>query len=400
LANDLDIALLDLIPHLDKLSTTKLFKKEQETLLVDKELRKYFEIQLEKFEEDFEPNLEFLQSLLNKVPIHILPVWYAIPRSSDHIFSSIIEKYFQTPKMYKEYLDELQFEDPVLKGIMQEIYLAPDFTLTASFLMEKYHLSREKFEENILLLEYYFVCCLKYKKVGEYWEEIVTPFHEYHEYLLAKNKRTPQPIIPHSAIQPTQSIEFGYIKETESVLSQCKIKKEFNLLAMNYLSDKNEFQSLIAKLIHFGFLKKSQDLLLSTEKGLLWLSRPPIEQMTSLASEWFSEPFEAEHLLPYWTPRNFRLIEKSLKQFKYNDWIYLEDFLQGFMAPIGERGPITLINKGKKWKYALPIYKPEELLFIREIITTTLFQLGIVSTGVHQGKVCFQVTPFGYQFIH
>ncbi|MBS4163605.1 Uncharacterized protein PRO82_000908 [Candidatus Protochlamydia amoebophila] len=400
LAEELEISSPILISHLDKLSATKLFKRNELTLIVDKEVRKYFEIQLEKFEEDFEPNLEFLQSLLNKVPIHVLPVWYAIPRSSDHIFSSIIEKYFQTPKMYREYLGDLQFEDPILKEIMKDVYEAPDFTITAVALIDKYKLSREKFEESLLLLEYYFVCCLRYKKVGEYWEEIVTPFHEYHEYLLVKAQNTPKTIADKSTIQHTLSTEFGYIREVETILSNCKNKKELHLLSMNYLSDSTEFKSLIDKLVYFGFLKKIQDMVVATEKGMLWLKRPPIAQMTSLAWDWLSEPFEADDLSIYWNPRNFRLIEKYLKQFKYHDWVYLEDFIKSFMGPMGDRGPINLVNKGKKWKYALPVYQSEELNFIREVITKTLFQLGIVSTGIHQNQVCFTVTAFGHQFIH
>ncbi len=70
------------------------------TLFVDKDVRKYFEAKVEKFDEDFQPNLDFLQSILNKVSIHTLPLWYPIPRSTDNIFASIIETYFSTPKIY------------------------------------------------------------------------------------------------------------------------------------------------------------------------------------------------------------------------------------------------------------------------------------------------------------
>jgi len=37
--------------------------------------------------------------------------------------------------------------------------------------MKKYGLSREKFEENMLILELHFVCCLRYERAGDNWDE-------------------------------------------------------------------------------------------------------------------------------------------------------------------------------------------------------------------------------------
>ena len=64
---------------LKKLSKTDLFAFEDDSIVVDKEMRKYFEAQIQKFDPDFKPGMDFLQSILRKVPIHVLPIWYSIP---------------------------------------------------------------------------------------------------------------------------------------------------------------------------------------------------------------------------------------------------------------------------------------------------------------------------------
>ncbi|CUI16556.1 hypothetical protein PNK_0931 [Candidatus Protochlamydia naegleriophila] len=402
LADSLDISAHELIVILDRLSATKLFKREQHTLTVDKEMRKYYEIQLEKFDDDFEPNLEFLQSLLNKVPIHILPAWYAIPRSSDNIFASIVEKFFLTPKIYRQHLEELEFDDPILTNIMQDVYQAPGFKLTASALIEKYNLSRERFEEALLQLEYHFVCCLTYRRMGDHWEEVVTPFYEWHEYLLFESTTRPKAIVNKAEIQSTCSKEFGFISEMASVLSACQSKPiQRTALTPLYLQTTKEFDSLLAKLIQFGFIQQAASGFSATDKGVLWLKKSIYEQVNALAVDWLSEPpAAAPFSASLWNPRNLRLIEKYLKRLHHQEWVYLDDFLKGFAAPLGDREPISLKNKGKKWKYLLPTYLPEELAFIRLMITERLFELGIVSTGLHNNQVCFCVTPFGHQFIH
>ena len=111
----------ELFPILEKLSKTGLFTFEGDSIVVDKEMRKYFEAQILKFDPDFKPGMEFLQSILRKVPIHVLPIWYSIPRTSNNIFESLVEKYLLTPQIFQRYLMELSFPDPILAGIVHEV---------------------------------------------------------------------------------------------------------------------------------------------------------------------------------------------------------------------------------------------------------------------------------------
>ncbi|WP_068468419.1 hypothetical protein [Candidatus Protochlamydia phocaeensis] len=397
LADYLDISAENLIPILDKLSATKLFKRDYLTLVVDKEVRKYYEFQMEKFDEDFQPDMEFLQNLLNRVPLHVLPVWYIIPRTSDNIFDSIVEKFFQTPKIYLQYLEELQFEDPILQSIMQDVYQAPGFKLTASQIMAKYALSPECFEECLLQLEYHFACCLSYEKVNDRWEEVVTPFHELKEYLQLEASMKPKSIKEAARIEKTCEVEQGFIKEMAAVLTACQRKgKQIEEFKPLYLSDLTQ---VIAKLVQIGLAKKDNLSLSITEKGLLWLKKPIAEQMSHLAMDSLNRPtlyIES----PLWNLRNLRLIEKSLRRFAVSEWIYVEDFIKGFTAPLGDRDPIGLKNRGKKWRYVFPVYQEDELNFIRFVITERLFELGVISLGSHQGKPCFCLTSVGNQFVY
>lgn len=384
---------------LDKLSATHLFKRSQSALVVDKEMRKYYESQIEKFDEDFEPNMEFLQGLLNKIPIHILPVWYAIPRNSDNIFASIIEKYFLTPKIYRQYLDELQFDDPILHHIVKDLYQAPNFKLVSSTLIEKYGLTREKFEEYLLLLEYNFVCCLSYNKVQDQWQEVITPFYEWLEYLQAEARSKPHPIKDKNQIELLCPMEFGFIADMQAVLRTCSSKKLTLKEAHAVCEDnrpKKYREQLIEKLAQVDFIKLAKNSIHVTDKGALWLTKSTIEQAIALANDSlnilksFGPPPSPLH-----TFRHVQQVEKGLRKLIDREWIDLDEFLKGFITPIGNKEPVTLVNKGKRWKYQVPTYNKEECAFIQQVIEERLFELGIVAIGTYQGRTCFCLTPFG-----
>lgn len=194
LARALHTTVKALSPVLAKLKTTQLLSYDDAVITVDKEMRRYYELQIDKFDDDFQPNLVYLQTMLNKVPIEVLPVWYAIPRMSDHIIASIIEKNLATPKIFRRYLEELEFESPIQRHIMDDVFSAPDGKVHADTLREKYGLTREAFEEALLWLEFNFVCFLSYNRLEDMWQEVVTPFWEWREYLRFERSRTPKSI--------------------------------------------------------------------------------------------------------------------------------------------------------------------------------------------------------------
>ena len=76
-------------------------------------------------------------------------------------------------------------------------------------------------------------------------------------------------------------------------------------------------------------------------------------------------------------------------------WVYLDDFLQGITALVGRAEPVTLKQKGKRWRYALPSYTDEEKALIECVIFDRLFEVGITDVGLYKGRKFFCVTPFG-----
>ena len=127
LAKTLDLEDEEILPSVEKLSKTGLFCIEDDSILIDKDMRKYFEAQVIKFDPDFKPGMEFLQNLLKKVPISALPVWYSIPRTSNNIFDSIVEKYLLSPQIFYRYLGELNLADATQTAIMHDVFHAPNF---------------------------------------------------------------------------------------------------------------------------------------------------------------------------------------------------------------------------------------------------------------------------------
>ncbi len=61
LAKSVDLDEEELLPILKKISKTGLFAFEDDSIVVDKDLRKYFEAQALKFDPDFRPGMEFFR---------------------------------------------------------------------------------------------------------------------------------------------------------------------------------------------------------------------------------------------------------------------------------------------------------------------------------------------------
>lgn len=400
LADNLGVSQKKLIPVLDSLSRTKLFKRNDQILHVDKDLRKYYESQMEKFEVDFIPNLEFLQSMLNNVPVHVLLLWYTIPRSSDNIFASIVEQCLLTPKTYRSYLHELNFDDPVMHSIIQDLYKAPDYRLYSKEIIAKYQLTREKFEEYLLLLEYHLVCCLSYNKEGDEWQEVVTPFSEWLEYLRFEKRSQPNVLKNPETVKVACESDFGFVEDLTTVIKTCQKSKNLEEEIANLnLTSPVHIKALEYKLFQLDFVKKSGKSIVPTERGLLWAAKSLQDRVSSLAVDPKNRISSYENS-PLWNIRNVHLVEKTMRKLKPYEWVNLEEFLSGISVPIGNKDSIRLEKIGKKWKYILPEYSLDELEFFARIIMERCFELGLTKVGQQKGEPCFCLTQFGYHFIH
>jgi hypothetical protein len=419
LCDTLDADLEELEPSLEKLAKTGIFERDGDQLVVDKEMRKYYESQILKFDDEFEPNMDFLQGLLRKVPIHVLPVWYSIPRSAMNIFEALLDRYLGSPRKYQRYLLELNLEDATLNGIMERVFTAPDFKVRSRDLREEFGLSREEFEECLLHLEFNFICCLSYNQIGNQWKEVVTPFHEWREFLRFRRDKMPKKL-DSTGVERLRTSEFAAVQDATALLQAMPISvsegrhhycyrlddDELARLArlcdgMPPLTEANReryatyFGHLIGKLCLVEMAEEADGVVHPTEYGKEWCEMPADERAMAIYRHPHNSLVSREVDQRLQTERNLREVERSLERVTQLGWILFDDFFQGVIVPIGNAEEVKLEKKGRKWQYTLPTYSDEERLFIKASIFERLFEAGLVSIGRYEGKDCFCVTSFG-----
>lgn len=395
-----------LLPILEKLQKLNLYRLDGAKIFVDKEMRKYYESQVPKFDDRFRADLEFIKSLLNKVPIHVLPTWYSLPRSSDDIFGSIIDKHLLTPKIYQRYLDEITFDKPVLNEITNDIYDSPNYRVYAKDVMKKYNLTRELFEENMLLLEFSLVCCLSYTQSNKHWEEVITPFYEWKQFLTFRQKTFPVPITNPLEIERTHPYDFGFVQDMTSFI-QLALKSPIGVEKKNdkYSIDTSSAKKILSHPFTDEYIASQIEILIKLQ--LIEIKKNKMHAC-DIVMTWQEKHLQEQAIAVYryesrqntampgdYIDRDLRETEKSLKGFMNCGWIYFEDFLKGCCAPIGENHPVMLIKKGKKWRYQIPEHSETDHKTIYRYLFHTLFYSGLIATGKHNAKDCFCVTPFG-----
>lgn len=407
LADLLDVKEQVLLPALKKLTQTKLLTIHGEMINVDKEMRKYYESQIVKFDDDFQPDMEFLQGLLSKLPMHALLNWYSIPNSSSHIFTSIIENYLSTPKVYQRYLSELNFADPILKNIAQDVFNASDYKVKGRTLMDKYLLSREQFEEYMLHLEFNFVCCLGYNQANDVWEEVVTPFYEWSTYLRFQQETAPSPIQEIDKIQRTHPEEDGFLQDLNRILNIVQddplqlaeashgwaFFDENALFALPHVTQETEYLSrVINTLVELELASIKEGILNPVKQTQEWLRKSKHDQKMTLYRHSVNRLCTAHDAF---AERDYHETVRSLNHLAKQGWVYFDDYIGGLTFGIGNADSVVLQNKGKKWKYVIPTYSEEQVHFIKTVIFTGLFEAGLIATGTHRGQPCFSMTSFG-----
>ena len=410
LSSQLDKTIDELVSLLEDLRETELFDLKDDTVHINKEMRRYFEAQIVKFEENFTPGMEFLRTLLKKVPIHVLPTWYPIPRTSNNIFGSLIEKYLETPQTFQRYLSELNLGDPKLEGIVHDLFNSPDHKIYSSEICEKYNLSDEEFAEHMLHLEFNFVCCLIYEKNGDEWIEIVTLFQEWKDYLGFLSDVKPRKLP--SDVTSKRPNEFSFVEDMSTVLSLALSKALFLELdqseswvpdrtAAKHVSDacngcEPEYACRVVQKILFLKLGRVEGrLLIPTDDVSEWMTLP-LDKRALNTYKYTLKHYSYEEFSPdVCSERNIHEIEKSISRILDSDWVYLEDFLKGIIAPISENSKMVLKKTGRYWKYTLPDYSDEEKNLIQTVICDWLFEGDVISLGAYKGKQCLRITSLG-----
>ncbi len=403
LCKTLDCEEETLNPIIAKFKQAHLLSVVEDQILVDKEMRKYFEFHLKRFESDFKPDMEYLQGILRKVPIHVLPTWYAIPRTSNNIFESIVEKYLFSPQIFQRYLGELSFTNPVTHEIIQQVFSAPDYRVSSSDLITKYNLSRQEFEEILLLLEFSFICCLTYTKGEDIWIEWVTPFHEWHEYLQFLKETEAPSISANETIEPLRDTDFAFVEDLGTLLtflqtSPTEIETSpqiYSLLRLSSSSGKKYIERLMKKLLQLHLVEQKGGKLLLQEQAFEFLKMDGEKRAVFL----YRHPYNSiEGTSGMGGDKQVRELEKSVRRVLHQGWVFFDDFVKGALVSIGEEGAVHLKRIGKHWKYVLPTYTDKQKELLKFTILDYLFEVGMTIPATCQGKPCFKMTPFGKFF--
>lgn len=406
LSETLEVSNEKILQALEKLQPTKLFTRYGNDLLIDKEARKYYEIQMGKFGKDAKLGIDHFLSLLSQVAIHHLPSWYALSKTSDDIFEAIIEKNLQTPKTYEKYLVELQYNDECTPLIVEELFSSESFTLEIDYLQEKYSISREYLEELIILLEFNKICFLQYIEDGDRWRGILTPLEEWRSHLEFLKDTMCHSIQESEKIERLHAHDFGFIEDIDQLLAKiCEAPQPVKVeeckdgyrLAIPKTSTEfsSEYQSqLLQKVVQLRLAVIEEGVVKVTENTDQWLERSPQEKAMILYFSTINR-YRRHQQAEAYTDRDIRELEKSLKRVLKSGWVYTEDFIKGLTAHLSTTCEMTLIKKGRRHSYSRPIYGAKELAFIHEILRHHLFESGMVALGQCNGKDCFMITPFG-----
>ncbi len=406
LSKDLDIQEKKILPVLENLQNSGLIKIEAPIITIEKKIRKYFEFEYLRFEETFKPDLAFINNLLSKIPIHILPTWYCLPKTSNNIFHSIIDKYFLTPQMFQRYIDDLENENPIFSGIIKDLYNSSTLEISSKEVKKKYDLDQAKYLEYLLLLEFNFICFQSYKKIDNGFEEILIPFYEFKEYLDHFNKTTPPSIPDTQKLIKKRNSDFGFVEDLSSIVQMAKkgvsllkieenIKKELGIKDTDIIVSNTYVNSLTNKLLQIKFLTKKQNLLQSTSSANKWLELTIDHRALHLYYHPLNLLTQSNLLNELLNEKNIREAEKSISRIIKKGWVYFDDFIKGVMSPITDEHQVKLKPIGKVYRYSIPSYSKEEILFIKKVIFERLFEAGIVNVGFFNGKDCFCVTQLG-----
>ncbi len=403
------------VEALDRLSKIQVLSHDGTMVTVDKEMRKYYEYQIEKFDDDFVPDLEYILRGLKRVPIHVLPNWYAISRSSDDIVESIIEKHFVTPKIYRRHLLELSFDDPALHGIIEDVFAADDFKIRSKTLRDKYDLSREQFEEYMLLLEFHFVCFLSYNQVGDEWKEVVTPMHEWRQLLRFQRDSLPAPLSGEGIKEFRDGAEFVFVKDMSALLRVAEqepltvqaglrwprpapgvVQAWVPSLGCDGKEDSGYLERLVSRLLMLELAEIQGEQMHVTEQGRRWLQKQPQDQAMLL----YRFPLRAEDFVgvnpDFVSERNMREIEKAIRRVVDGRWLDFDAFIKSMIEPVGNAESVFLVRRGRKWAYQTPQYSEEEIQLVYLTVFHRLLEVGMVSIGEDANEnPVFRVTPFG-----
>ncbi len=414
LATDLGMEIADLTEMLKKFEAIKLIAIEGDQILVNKERRREFENELVRFNEQSPPGIGFILYLLTKPPIQEVPYWYGISRTSDNLFQSISDKCLATPAIFNRHIQESRFFSENTATILDMVYGCPNYEVSQRELLQTLRISVEELAKELIILEFSFLACVCYKKSTSGFEPFVTPFTEIRTFLQHKNSSTPKSIPENewSKIAQNQSDPFAFVEDSTHLIQLIDSKKivlkeepktvDDSLLKQLRESDPKwkplspeYFQNLFDRLSKFYFIEENQTGLYVTDTGREWATL----RVQDRANHFVRNPLLLlpKKLFPaaLVSEKRIRDVQSAAKQLIGLGWVTYSDFIKSMSVPLLDPTVLTLIHGATHWKYQLPNYSPDELLFVEHVILGSLWESGIVMKGVYKMVPVLCLTPFG-----
>ena len=225
-----------------------------------------------------------------------------------------------------------------------------------------------------------------------------------------------------SQIKKTRPSDFAFAEDMSAILALSITKPLYVRLNdnENWIFEKQSITQITKQLK--GFDLKSEegqaffmDYSIKIIQKLLFLKLARVEKGQLVAEEdaeeWLSLPIEKRALNTYkqtltnfrfnefsqkiCSERNIHEIEKTISRIIDSEWVFLEDFLSGIIAPISDNSKMILKKTGRYWKYTLPDYSEEEINLFKTVIYEWLFEAGVIATGSYNGRECLRITPLG-----
>lgn len=399
-STDLEPAELNKSLHIFK--QIGLIKEESDQLVIDKDLRKFFELEIQRFEEDFNPGIDFLAQIFKKVPIHILPIWYALPRTSTNIFESIIEKYLQTPQIYQRLLSDAQTHEPQLKNIIDLLFTSDHLELDLSFIQQKFSLGQESLFQLIAQLEFNLICCVKYEQIDSTYRGLLTPFAEFKNYLLHL-RQTESISVDETKVNKITLAPYDFVDGLFTLI-KCFKNKSFNypinrnqeIELKEALSENNlsylELEELMQKLLQVQLIEQKNGMISLNDTSLSFIAMKPESAALVLYRHPLNKP---KFSLNISVDKAIRECEKASCRLIGKGWVLVDEFLKGLVIPFSEEQLVTLKKQGRKWQYHLPVYSATDLEFINFIFTDWFEKVGVMEQGFFNDKPCIRLTPLG-----
>lgn len=405
LGDMLQISSDELYSSLAKLSTIKLFEIDEQTLFVNKDIRKYFEFQILKFDNDFKPDMTFLQRLLKKVPIEVLPTWYATPRTSNNIFDSILEKYLSTPLIYQRHLLEVRNLDPLYSTIMDEVFSSPNCKVLSKDLREKHHLSTEEFSKIILFLELSFTLCLSYSKIQGKWEEVITPFYEWKNYLQFQKSTDIDPLLETNNIQKKGAIPFCFVHAMTALLKKGK-KESFSIHSPEITSmgktlfdlTKEDMAHVIKKAELLNLAEIKNDQFTSLDESGYFIALDEKDKAMFVYKHHYNYSLTLGKKDSISLKKHIHEAVNTLSRIKNKNWVSYTDFTKGVINPFNSADRLILKKEGKVWGYHMPKLERQDEVFLKSLIFELLYEASIVDIGKYHNEDCIRLTEFGNLF--